>query len=163
MKQSLYEESARAPLIISAPGKTKGKASPRIVELVDLYPTLAELAGLSPPTNLQGTSLVPLLDNPTAEWKRPAFCQVSRDVYSGHSVRTERWRYVEWENGKRGTELYDESADPHEYNNLANDPAHAPVVAELRSLIRKNWPPGSPTNDGSGTLYPNMSSEIPLK
>lgn len=151
MKQSLFEESARVPLIISAPERLKGEASRRIVELVDLYPTLAELAGLSPPKDLQGVSLVPLLKNPRAEWKRPAFTQVSRNAFSGHAVRTERWRYIEWEGGKRGTELYDHDSDPHEYRNLANAPAHAAVVEELRSLVRKNWPPGSPSNVGPGT------------
>ncbi|ODU00977.1 MAG: iduronate-2-sulfatase [Planctomycetes bacterium SCN 63-9] len=153
MKQSLFEESARVPLIIAAPGKTKGKGkmSPRTVELLDLYPTLAGLAGLKPPANLQGASLEPLLANPSAEWKRPAFVQVSRNDFSGHSVRTERWRYIEWDNGKRGTELYDEVADPHEFHNLANDPAQARVVEELRALIRKNWPAGSPSNEGPGT------------
>jgi len=151
MKQSLFEESARVPLIISAPGKSKGQASPRLVELVDLYPTLAELAGLTPPTNLQGASLAPLLDDPRAGRNRPAFTQVSRNDFSGHAVRTERWRYIEWDNGKRGAELYDEVADPREYRNLARDPASASVVEEMRALIRKNWPPGSPSNDGPGT------------
>jgi iduronate 2-sulfatase len=160
MKQSLFEESARVPLIISAPGKSKGKASPRIVELVDLYPTLAELAGLTPPTNLEGASVVPLLNDPGAEWHRPAFTQVSRSSFSGHSVRTERWRYIEWDNGKQGTELYDESADPHEFRNLAGDPAHASVVKELKALISKNWPPGSPSNDGPGTPTPDVSRAV---
>jgi iduronate 2-sulfatase len=150
MKQSLFEESARVPLIISAPGKAKGEPSPRIVELVDLYPTLAELAALAPPKNLQGASLAPLLNKPRTEWNRPAFTQVSRNNFSGHAVRTDRWRYIEWDGGKRGTELYDEGADPHEYRNLTKDPAHAAVIGELRSLIRKNWPPGSPSNDGPG-------------
>src|SRR5262249_14501147 len=125
---------------------------------VDLYPTLAGLAGLTPPANLQGASLEPLLANPAAERDRPAFVQVSRNEFSGHSVRTGRWRYIEWDNGKRGRELYDEAADPHEYRNLAKDPAHAGVAEELRALVRKNWPAGSPSNDGPGTSRPNNSS-----
>src|SRR5262249_34449100 len=100
MKDSLFEESARVPLIVAGPAqKSKGKASPRTVELTDLYPTLADLAGLTPPKELQGTSLRPLLDDPAAGWRRPAFTQVWRGTYPGHSVRTERWRYIEWENG----------------------------------------------------------------
>ncbi len=147
MKQSLFEQSARVPLLIAAPGqKARGKASPRTVELLDLYPTLADLAGLAPPRGLQGTSLKPLLDDPTAEWKRPAFTQVWRGTFPGHSVRTERWRYTEWANGKQGVELYDHAADPHEYTNLAQDPRHTAVLEELRGLLRKNWPADSYSN-----------------
>jgi iduronate 2-sulfatase len=146
MKQSLFEESARVPLIIAAPGRSRGKASARTVELVDLYPTLADLAGLEPPSDLHGASLKPLLENPDAAWTKPAFTQVARGGFPGHSVRTERWRYTEWERGKQGSELYDHDADPHEYRNLATDPAYAAVVNELRSLVRKNWPAGSASN-----------------
>ena len=146
MKQSLFEQSARVPLIIATPGKTAGKASPRAVELVDLYPTLAELAGIEPPAGLQGASLKRLLDDPDAEWRRPAFTQVARGNAPGHSVRTERWRYTEWDNGKQGSELYDHDADPHEYHNLAAVPEHAAVVKELQALVRKNWPPESASN-----------------
>jgi iduronate 2-sulfatase len=146
MKQSLFEESARVPLIIAAPGKAKGQASPRTVELVDLYPTLAELTGLKRPDDLQGVSLTRLLVNPHAEWNRPAFTQVNRGAFPGHSVRTERWRYTEWENGKRGSELYDHDVDPQEYRNLANDPAHAAVVKELQSVVRTHWPASAASN-----------------
>lgn len=139
-KHSLFENSARMPLVIVAPdAKGKGKASPRVVELVDLYPTLAELAGLKPPENLAGKSLKPLLDEPAAKWNRPAFTQVWRGSFSGHSVRTERYRYTEWDDGKRGTQLYDYETDPGEQRNLANDPAHAKIVAELQKLVRQNW------------------------
>ncbi|HXG12476.1 MAG TPA: sulfatase [Gemmataceae bacterium] len=147
MKQSLFEESARVPLIVAAPGqKTKGQGSPRTVELLDLYPTLADLAGLEPPKGLHGASLRPLLDDPKAAWKRPAFTQVWRGTFPGHSVRTERWRYTEWDNGKQGVELYDHDADPHEWTNLANDPRHAAVVKELQQLVRQNWPANSYSN-----------------
>jgi uncharacterized sulfatase len=141
MKQSLFEESARVPLIILAPGaKGNGKSCPRTVEFVDLYPTLADLAGLTPPKNLEGVSLRPLLDDPQAPWSRPAFTQVQRNGFPGYSVRTERWRYTEWDDGKRGTQLYDHEADPHELTNLAADPQYAAVVNELRALVKKNWP-----------------------
>lgn len=139
-KQSLFEGSARVPMIISAPGqKTKGGVSPRTVELVDLFPTLADLAGLEPPANLAGASLRPLLAKPDAEWSRPAFTQVWRGNFAGHSVRTERHRYTEWDNGKQGAELYDYETDPGELRNLANDPQHAATVAELKALVGKNW------------------------
>jgi iduronate 2-sulfatase len=139
-KQSLFENSARSPLIFAGPGvKSKGKASKRTVEFLDIYPTLAELADLTPPKNLEGKSLKPLLDNPNAKWDRPAFTQVWRATYPGHSVRTERYRYIEWDNGKQGAQLYDYEIDPEEKRNLIDDPKYAKTVAELRALVKKNW------------------------
>ena len=141
MKMSCFEESARVPLIIAAPGaRGAGRAGARTVELVDVYPTLADLAGLTPPEGLQGASLRPLLDDPQLEWKRPAFTQVRRDGFPGHSVRTARWRYTEWDGGARGGELYDHDADPAERANLAADPRHTAVVAELKALLKANHP-----------------------
>lgn len=139
-KQSLFEASARVPVIISAPAqKAKGRASQRTVELVDLYPTLADLCGLKPPDNLAGRSLRPLLDDPEAPWDKPAFTQVWRGSFPGYSVRTERWRFTEWDGGRQGTQLYDHLTDPGEKNNLAEDPRHASTVASLKALVRKNW------------------------
>jgi uncharacterized sulfatase len=139
MKQSLFERSARAPVIVAGPGVAKG-ASPRIVEFLDLYPTLAELAHVEPPRELEGRSLVPLLRNPKAEWNRPALTQVRRGTapgfFMGYSVRNEKWRYTEWDDGKQGTELYDETKDPGEMKNLAADPKHRDVVEEMRKLLR---------------------------
>ena len=140
MKQSLFENSTRVPLVIIAPGaKGNGKTSPRIVEFVDLYPTLAELAGLTPPQNLAGASLRPLLNDPSAKWDRPAFTQVWRGQFAGHSVRTARYRYTEWDHGNQGAQLYDYQTDPQEYHNLVNDPAQAATLAELKALVQKNW------------------------
>jgi uncharacterized sulfatase len=140
MKQSCFEESARVPLIIAAPGMARGKVSARTVELLDLYPTLADLAGIAPPANLEGASLRPLLDRPSAKWTRPAFTQVQRAAFPGYSVRTERWRYIEWDDGKKGVQLYDHDKDPHELKNLAADPKSAGVLAEMKALVRQNWP-----------------------
>jgi len=147
MKQSLFEESARVPLLIYDPrAKGNGKPCGRTVELLDVYPTLADLCGLPPTADLQGASLRPLLDNPAARWGRPAYTQVWRNGFPGHSVRTERWRYTEWANGQRGVELYDHSTDPHEWKNLASDPKHAQIVKELQALVRANWPADSYSN-----------------
>lgn len=141
MKQSLFEESARVPMIFVAPGaKGNGKACPRTVEFVDIYPTLAELASLTPPKGLDGASLKQLLDDPAKEWKRPAYTQVQRGGFPGYAVRTERWRYIEWDDGKQGQQLYDHDADPKELKNLSNDPQHAKVVEEMKALVKKNWP-----------------------
>src|SRR5262249_40838933 len=141
MKQSLFEESARVPLIIVAPGaKGNGKVCVRTVEFVDLYPTLADLAGLKPPAKLEGASLTPLLNDPNKPWDRPAYTQVQRGMFPGYSVRTERWRYIEWDDGNQGSQLYDHDADPHELVNLVDDPKHAKTVAEMKALVKKNWP-----------------------
>jgi uncharacterized sulfatase len=140
MKQSLFEESARVPLIIAAPGaKGNGQGCPRVVETIDIYPTLCDLAGVVAPDNLAGTSLRPLLENPTAPWSRPAFTQVARQGFPGRSVRTERWRYTEWDHGRKGVELYDHDADPREFKNLARDPKHAATVRELRAKLRSTF------------------------
>jgi uncharacterized sulfatase len=141
MKRTCFEEAARVPLIIAAPGqKAVGQVSPRTVELLDLYPTLADLAQLPPPAGLQGVSLRPLLDAPQSAWKRPAFTQVQHGAIAGHSIRTERWRYTEWNGGEKGVELYDHNADPGEMRNLANDPALAQTVAEFKEVAKRNWP-----------------------
>jgi iduronate 2-sulfatase len=140
-KQSCFEESARVPLIISVPGqKTAGQASARPVELVDLYPTLADLAGLTPPKHVQGFSLRPLIDDPQAPWDHPAYTQVQRGADPGHSVRTERWRYTEWAFGKKGEELYDHENDPQELHNLAHEAKYADVVAQMKGLLKQVHP-----------------------
>jgi iduronate 2-sulfatase len=140
MKMSLFENSARVPLIIASPGRAHGKASPRTVELIDLYPTLADLAGLDPPKDLAGASLRPLLDNASAKWDRPAYTQLRRAQFPGYSVRDERYRYTHWDSGQRGVQLYDYETDPHELKNLADDPAHAATVKRMKGLLARVAP-----------------------
>jgi len=138
-KNTVFELSARAPLIVVTPQmKRKDKSCSQIVEFVDIYPTLADLCELPPPANLEGTSFKPLLDNPKLSWKKAAFTQVQRGSIAGRSVRTERWRYTEWDRGKQGVELYDHNTDPGEYYNLAHDPQHTQTIAELRKLLRQS-------------------------
>ena len=142
MKQTLFERSARAPLLIAAPGTpSKGRSTSRIVEFLDVYPTLADLASLRPPDGLHGRSLLPLLENPGATWDHPALTQVRRgaaeSAYMGYSIRNDKWRYTEWDNGKQGVELYDEVADPQELKNVAADPKHRKVVGEMQALLRR--------------------------
>ena len=115
----------------------------RTVELVDLYPTLTDLAGVPAPAGLQGVSLRPLLTDPAATWNRPAHSQVIRggiNGIQGYTVRTERWRYTEWEGGAKGAELYDHDVDPQEMKNLASDPAQAAVIKELQASVRAMHP-----------------------
>jgi len=140
MKQSCFEDSARVPMIFAGPGIKPGGVSPRLVEFIDIYPTLADLAGLPLVTKLPGASLRPLLAKPDAEWNRPAFSQVQRGDFPGHSVRTPKWRYTEWDGGQQGVELYDEEKDPGEMHNLAADPKYAATIAELKALVKQNWP-----------------------
>jgi uncharacterized sulfatase len=142
MKQTLFERSARAPLIVAGPGvSAKGRSSSRIVEFLDLYPTIADLARVSPPSGLHGRSLTPLLKDPQAAWNHPALTQVRRGggegAFMGYSVRTEKWRYTEWDNGKRGTELYDEVGDPGELHNRAADPKFQKTVTEMQRTLRR--------------------------
>lgn len=137
-KGTLFEPSAHAPLlIVDPPRPTAGRACARVVEFVDVYPTLVELCGTKMPPGLEGKSLVPLLDNPVARWERPAFTLVAREDWLGRSVRTERWCYTEWDEGRRGVELYDLEADPHELKNIAKDPAMAGTVAKLKKLLHQ--------------------------
>jgi arylsulfatase A-like enzyme len=124
----------RVPLMIVMPGaKGNGKVSPRVVEAVDLYPTLADLCGLPAPQGLAGQSLKPLLDNPQAKWDQPAYTVTKFGANIGKAVRTERWRYAEYDDG--GAMLFDRRTDPHELKNLANDPAYAKTVAEMKKLL----------------------------
>ena len=104
-------------------------------------PTMALDPSLEP-------SLRPLLENPSFEWKRPAYTQVQRGGSPGHSVRTERWRYTEWGGGEQGAELYDHDADPQELLNLAADPKFAATVAELKALLKSIHP--TPVEGGKG-------------
>jgi arylsulfatase A-like enzyme len=140
-KVTVFELCARTPLIVWAPGaRGMGESTAGIVEFIDLYPTIAELCGLQPPRGLEGTSFRPLLDDPLRPGKRAAYTQVVRGPGMGRSVRTDRWRYTEWVDGKQGVELYDHSLDPLEYHNLAHDPQYAATRAELKTLLHAQAP-----------------------
>jgi arylsulfatase A-like enzyme len=134
-KLSLFEESARVPLLISAPGfeKAAGKKAQGLVELVDLYPTLLDLTGLKDkaPANLDGISLRPLLDNPDSKGKKKLAYTITRS--SGESIRTDRYRYNRW--GKEGEELYDHQTDPKEFTNLVGMEQHSETLKRLRALL----------------------------
>ena len=135
-KQTLFEEGTRVPLIVAAPGVKPGVCA-GLVEQVDIYPTLAGLAGLPIPKQVQGRTLQPLLANPSATGKPAVFStMVSTHTHlTGHSIRTERFRYIEWDEGRGGRQLYDHTSDPHELNNLADQPSQDTLVANLQSQL----------------------------
>jgi len=136
---SLWEQGTRVPLVILDPrAQGNGAASPRVVELLDLYATLVARCGLPRPVGIEGRDLSPLLDRPDAPWDHPAFTvwnERARGV-SGVVVRTERWRYAEFFGPGAGAFLTDSENDPHELTNLVSDPRHAAVVQELSALAR---------------------------
>lgn len=142
-KHTNFEIDTRVPLIISAPGKrTKGKKTKALVELVDLYPTLAELAGLPQPEHVQGKSLVPLMENPDLPWKNAVFSQYPRGQLMGYSMRTERYRYTRWQKKDNpdqilAVELYDLEKDPKALLNIAGSPGKEHIVKQLEAIRQK--------------------------
>jgi len=136
-KGTLFEVSARGPLLIADPRKAcAGQVSPRVVQYLDLYPTLVDLCALPPAPWTEGRPLTPLLDRPEAPWDHPAYTVQTRNWAVGRSVRDEHWRYTEWDEGRRGAVLFDHDHDPHETRNLAADPSHAATVSRLQKLLR---------------------------
>jgi iduronate 2-sulfatase len=146
-KHTPFELDARVPLIFSVPGlKHQGKSSKAFAEFVDIYPTLCELCGLEKPNHLEGDSLVPVLNNPEITWKKAAFTQwpkVSRKdpekVITAYSIKTDRYRYIEWTRNKTGKilakELYDHKIDPEENNNIANLKKSQNLIENLSILL----------------------------
>lgn len=137
---SLWEQGTRTPFFICDPREqSAGKTCARVVEMIDLYPTLVGLCGLERPEGLEGRSLVPLLKDPALEWDHPAYTVWSEDGrnFTGVMVRTEQWRYGEFYGRGAGAMLLDPAKDPVELTNLAADPQHADVVARLGSLVKE--------------------------
>ncbi len=151
--------------MIRVPGKgSPGGRCERLVELVDLYPTLCDVAGVPIPEEMEGASLKPLLKDPKQEWKATAFSQFHRNPrvtpdekrYMGYSMVTSRYHYVEWyfwdheaelTGDRAAVELYDLKADPDENTNIANDPNNQQLVEKLSEQLKTSWPIGGlPTN-----------------
>lgn len=133
-KTTLFENAAHVPLIISAPGmKAAGEASKSPAEMIDFYPTLAELTGLKPPANLSGVSLAPVLNNAAAKPRNDALTKYA----TGYSLCTGRFRYTQWgEGGEAGVEFYDHESDPAELNNLAEVDSHAETIRKLAARLK---------------------------
>jgi iduronate 2-sulfatase len=170
-KMSLFEESSRVPMLIVAPQvATRGGVAKSPVGQVDLFPTLAELCGVEAPSNLQGQSLVPMLKDPSVTGRGWAITQVTREGrqrartsasgkqsrFFGYSLRTLRWRYTEWDEGREGRELYDHDADPREIKNLANDANYAATVADLSKQLRAAAKSTCPSSGDIPKLQPGL-------
>lgn len=152
-KMTNYNIDTNAPLIFSTPTlKGKGIKSKQLVEFVDIYPTLCDLAGLPIPKSLEGISAVPLFDDPSRLWKKAAFSQFLREgiwvapdgiEYMGYSVRTEKYRYTEWVNWESkelaAIELYDQNLDPDENINVANIEEYKTIVTEYAEKLKLGW------------------------
>jgi iduronate 2-sulfatase len=143
MKQTLFEDATRVPLIFAGAGVTShGKVCQRTVEHLDVYPTIADICELSNvPSTLHGASLRPLLRDPSAEWSKPAISQVRREatkdrsVIDGYSIRDERFRYTMWNEGREGEELYDYKTDPMGMKNIVEDPAMEQTKFRLHTAL----------------------------
>jgi uncharacterized repeat protein (TIGR03987 family) len=173
-KMTNYETDTRAPLIVRAPSGTgAGSRVSALVEMVDLYPTLAELAGLPVPEFLQGTSLVPLMADSEKPWKTAVFSQFLREgiwiapdgiEYMGYAVRTERYRYVRWVRWETGEtvayELYDHLEDPGENRNLTGQPGYDEILGRLEAVEEAGWRAARPTA-GDGESRPEAARPAP--
>jgi len=142
-KFALWEEPTRTVFIWKAPGMTSGGVCDRPVDYSSVYPTLCALTGLPQPGHLEGHDLSPLLKDPKATREVPA---ITTHGFQNHTVRTQDWRYIRYANGDE--ELYDETADPLEYTNLAGKPEHAARKAELAKWLPKTNTPDLPSGGG---------------
>jgi iduronate 2-sulfatase len=145
-KNTLFERSCRTPLIVRDPAaKGNGKTTAAITEFIDLYPTLAARCGMKDvPKNLEGAEFRKLLDDPATAHKDAAVTVVQRGKFLGRSIRTDQYRYTDWDGGRKGSELYDHTADPDEWKNLATDPKHADTVSKLRKQLDALCPESLP-------------------
>jgi len=137
-KHKNFERAVRVPLLIAGAGiKPSDKSCAQPVELLDLYPTIADYTGFDVPVQLEGRSLRPLLSDTDSTWDKPAISQVSHNPKAqGYSIRTMKWRYTEWNSGKAGRELYDHVNDPDEVHNLAGLDEYADTVKLLSKRLR---------------------------
>jgi arylsulfatase A-like enzyme len=142
-KTTNFEVCVRAPLLLRVPGENGGQCTRALTEFVDIYPTLADACGLPVPGDVEGISLMPLFRNPERAWKKAAFSQYPRaGGVMGYSMRTDRYRFTEWTNGKGeplSIELYDHQRDPNETRNIARQPDNRELVADLSRKRKAGW------------------------
>ena len=145
-KVSSFEESTRVPMILSVPGVTSGERSCSLVELIDVYPTICQLLGLDLPSHLQGTSMLPLVEDPTRPWKKGILSRID----DAETVRTDRYRFTRFSKsvpegdkqhlpGSGRYELFDLQNDPRENKNVAGSPDCQEVVKQMDQLLTAGW------------------------
>ncbi len=144
-KHTNFELDCRVPFMISAPGYRKGKRTGSLVELLDIYPTLCDLTGLPIPKDLEGTSLLPILENPNNTVRSFARSQYPRGSnIMGYAIKTDRYRYVEWTDTRTNEvvakELYDHFIDGQENVNQAGNPSYQSELPLLATLVKKSRP-----------------------
>ncbi len=154
-KNTLWDDGTRVPLIFAGPGVSRGGRSSQPAELLDIYPTLIDLCGLAPRTDLEGLSLLPQLKNAQTKRARPA---ITSHNQGNHGIRSERWRYIRYADGTE--ELYDHTADPHEWANLALRPEHAAVLAEHRRWLPNIDRPPAPNSASRIFTYDPATDEV---
>ncbi|MEM8550436.1 MAG: sulfatase/phosphatase domain-containing protein, partial [Verrucomicrobiota bacterium] len=167
-KSTNFENSNLAPMIVSAPGYEPGQRTDALVEYVDVFPTLCELAGVELPEYLEGNSVVPLMDDPERPWKTAAFSQYPRGYpradFEGYTIRTDRYRYVQWRQPD-GTfmshELYDHEKDPYESVNVINEPEYAETVVELQGIMDAGWKAALPEGIVNNSNNPPAPPFVP--
>ncbi len=138
-KQTLFEVSLSSPLVVSVPQQQPTETD-AFAELVDIYPTMCEACHIPTPPQLEGSSLMPVIEQPTRPWKTAVFSQFGGTAYGGISMRTEKYRYTEWgQNGSRGVKLYDYDADPDETVNIAGLPENAELVTHFSERLHAGW------------------------
>ncbi|RKU23968.1 hypothetical protein C6503_01750 [Candidatus Poribacteria bacterium] len=161
-KQTLFEVSLRSPLIFSVPGQTHPKAKTNaLAELVDIYPTLCGACQIPIPPQLEGTSLMPVIEQPTRRWKTATFSRFRGAGINGVSIRTERYRYTErGANARYGRELYDYDADPNETVNIANLPENAELVTHLSERLHAGWQAALPEMQARGLVPQTLPWDV---
>jgi len=151
-KFALWEEATRAPLIWIVPGVTKpNSVCERTVDFMSIYPTLTDLCGIEKPKHVESKSIRVLLADPKSEWTTPA---LTTHEYNNHGIRSEGWRYIRYADG--GEELYDETADPYEWTNLAGDKQHAERISELAKYLPTT---NAPDVSGAGKAPPKRAAK----
>jgi arylsulfatase A-like enzyme len=146
-KHTNFEQATRTPMIILSPNGNKGAVNSSPTELIDVFPTMCEIAGLSIPRDLQGVSLVPIINGTASKIKDAALSQYPRNGKMGYAIRTDRYRYIEWRVGDYkiskdymagkvdAAELYDYKKDPLETKNLIDDPQYSAVIKKLKTEL----------------------------